>query len=195
MSELRQVPIKFIEERGRGTFGRFRYPVFHLTEFDNKPAINRGLLTDETEVKSGVITIPDSTVEGIGRVANWLSFGVSQEGLYTGRNSVTNNCARFVHDIHGIDFDRLLLDDSSHYAGWTIQPYQQEQVPSVGEVIVYTRDHARSWAHWAMGVESNIGDVIGLGGPNGHAISIAHNNDVAKALGHTTPNTATHHSK
>lgn len=188
------IPVLVFHEKGKGSYGKFRYDQHHIAQFNGEPAIKQDLIPEDAELLTGIVRVPESSVARIGNVARWLTFGVNQEGLYTGRSKVTNNCARFVHDILGIDFDRRLLEDSRYFDGWEANPRAQEHKPQVGEVVLYTRPHAGSWAHWALGVETSgfSGNVMGLGGPNGHAISIADSSDVAKALGNTVPNTAVH---
>ena len=191
------VPVLVFHERGKGSYGKFRYDQYHIAQFNGESAIKQDLIPEGAELLEGIVRVPELSVARIGNVARWLTFGANQEGLYTGRNRASNNCARFVHDVLGIDFDRRLLEDSRYFDGWEARPRAQEHKPQIGEVLLYTRPHAGSWAHWALAVETNgfSGNVMGLGGPNGHAISIADSNDVAKALGNTLQNTAVHSSQ
>ncbi len=187
-----ELPIVFFTEKGRGAHGKFRFPEHHLIEINGKPSVNESVIPENAERKTGTIVVPELIVASLGEIAEKLASGMDQTGLYTGRSKATNNCARFVHDISGVGFDRRLLEDTRIYNGWYLTPQEPEHKPLIGEVTVYTRPHAGSWAHWGMGVDGDIPGVMGLGGPNGHAISIAENWDIAKAQGHTQPNTAIH---
>lgn len=186
------LPVVYFTEKGRGAHGKFRYPEHHLLEIAGKPAVNSTIIPEGIEKKEATIFVPELIVEKLGDIAAKLASGMDQSGLYTGRNSVTNNCARFIHDISGVGFDRRMLEDGKIYNDWRLSPQEPDHVPIVGEVVTYTRPHAGSWSHWGMGIEGTLPGVMGLGGVNGHAISVAENWDIAKAQGHTQPNTAIH---
>jgi hypothetical protein len=190
-----EIPVVYTSEKGRGVHGKFRYPEHHLIEINGSPAVKKDIIPEGSILKESSIVVPEVIVDRLGEIAAKLASGMDQSGLYTGRNSVTNNCARFVHDISGVSFDRRMLEHANVFNDWQLEPQENGHVPIIGEVVTYTRPHSGNWSHWAMGVEgldAELTGVMGLGGVNGHAISIAKNWDVAKAQGHTQPNSATH---
>ncbi|HMT18652.1 MAG TPA: hypothetical protein PKD20_01415 [Candidatus Saccharibacteria bacterium] len=192
-----ELPVVYTTEKGRGAHGKFRYPEHHLIEIAGKPAVKKEIVPEGSVLKESSIIVPAIIVERLGEIAAKLADGMDQSGLYTGRNAVTNNCARFIQDIAGVDFDKRMLESSDVFNNWRLQAQPEGHVPIIGEVVTYTRPHSGNWSHWAMGVEGTdpeLTGVMGLGGVNGHAISIAENWDVAKAQGHTQPNTAVHPS-
>ncbi len=199
------VPIEYATDpKARGSFGKFRYAEHHVLSMNGQQTVAEDMIPD-SEVKQGTIYLPERIIGNLGGLATELAKGADQNGIYTGRKVVVNNCARFIHDLIGIEFDTKMLENHNLYGDWltelksnpndepgTVPTADPLYVPKVGEVAIYKHRSSPAWSHWAMGIDGDLQGVIGLGGPNGHGLSIAASNDVAKSLGFNIPQSATH---
>jgi len=133
------VPIEYFESSDAAMYGRGRnnrYPVVNVTGFDGKPAVHEKILPQDKEIKEAQLLLPEHIVRRLKDYAEVLAEGSSQEGLYTRQREIIRNCASFVSDMAGVEFDHRLFEDTSNFNGWEVRKREVDYKPAPGEFYV-----------------------------------------------------------
>ncbi|MFT4532389.1 MAG: hypothetical protein ACI9T8_000410 [Candidatus Saccharimonadales bacterium] len=190
------VPYTYFNSSEPSFFGRRRrYDARNIVEINGKSALAEDIESDSSnQLATSLLLLPEHIVPRLEEYADELAAGgVSQEGLYTGQGEVVRNCASFVSAMAGVEFDHRLLNDTANFNGWTPEERGPDYQPEPGEFVIYAKPEPQKWMHWGVGVGGDVPGVIGLGGPNGHGLTISSSPDLAVlAMGHKTTHTAHH---